>query len=116
MRHNYRTHGKHCYLRSFKTNCRKCGAEVLYWECTHGSKLFFNYPPYGKLIKHYCRGVPSKSRKKTYPIIVKGSNKTLIEASPSCPACGKLFKSEVGVLEHLKQLKIGASTAKYKCP
>ncbi|MFX1275153.1 MAG: hypothetical protein ACFFBP_09815 [Promethearchaeota archaeon] len=105
MRHNYRIHGKHCYLRSFKTNCRKCGSEVLYWECTHGSKLFFNYPPYGKLIKHYCRGITAKNKKKKYPVIVKSPNKILIKASPSCPACGKLFKSEGGVLEHLKQVK-----------
>jgi len=29
----------------------------------------------------------------------------LEEASPSCPACGKLFKSELNLKEHLKQVR-----------
>ncbi len=105
MRHNYKSHGKHCYLRSFKTNCKKCGQEVLYWECTHGSKLFFNYPPYGKLIRHFCRENLSSIKKKSYPILVKSPNKNLTKYSPSCPVCGKLFKNEEDISEHLRQLK-----------
>ncbi len=105
MRHNYKSHGRHCYLRSFKTNCKKCGREVLYWECTHGSKLFFNYPPYGKLIRHNCRGIDYKNRKKSYNVIVKTPSKNLINPSPSCPVCGKLFKFEDDILIHLKELK-----------
>jgi len=105
MRHNYKSHGRHCYLRSFKTNCKKCGKEVLYWECTHGSKLFFNYPPYGKLIRHNCRGIEYKNKKKSYQVIVKTPNKNLINPSPSCPVCGKLFKYEEEILDHLKELK-----------
>ena len=105
MRHNYRSHGRHCYLRSFQTKCRKCGANVLYWECTHGSKLFFEYPPYGKLVRHYCRKAKGKTAKTKYPVIVKRPQGLLNKASPSCPVCGKLFKNEKDVAEHLKQLK-----------
>ena len=103
----YKSHGKHCYLRSFKTSCPSCGKEVLYWECIHGCKVFFLYPPYGKLIRHICskyKGMSKNSLNK-YPVIVKKPKGLLETASPSCPACGKLFKTELNLKEHLKQLK-----------
>ena len=105
MRHNYKSHGKHCFRRSFQTKCRKCGVDVLYWECTHGSKIFFEYPPYGKLVRHYCRKPLGKKIINKYPVFVKRPEKLLKDASPSCPACGKLFKNEYDLKEHLKQLK-----------
>jgi len=105
MRKPFRSHGPHCYLRSFQTTCRKCGDEVLYWECTHGSKLFFNYPPYGKMIRHSCRRLPAKDPKKSYPVVVKKSKGLLVKASPSCPVCGKIFQSEYSLNEHLNYLK-----------
>ena len=105
MRPLYSTHGKHCYLRSFQAKCPKCGIDVLYWECNHGCKVFFEYPPYGKLLKHICRRDIYKNRKKRYTIIVKKPKKLLENASPSCPVCGKLFKTENDVKEHMKQLK-----------
>ena len=105
MRHYFNTHGKHCFLRSFQTQCRKCCKDVLYWECRHGSKLFFEYPPYGKLVRHYCRKVLGKNIKNKYPVIVKTPEGLLKKASPSCPVCGKLFKSEIDLHLHLKQLK-----------
>ena len=105
MRSLYSTHGKHCYLRSFQAKCPKCGVDVLYWECNHGCKVFFEYPPYGKLLKHICRRDINKNRKKKYTIIVKKPKKFLENASPSCPVCGKLFKTENDVKEHMKQIK-----------
>ena len=107
MRPIYSAHGKHCYLRSFKTSCPSCGIDVLYWECTHGCKVFFQYPPYGKLIRHKCKKFKGKSKlsKNKYPVIVKIPKGLLEKASPSCPACGKLFKTELNLREHLKQLK-----------
>jgi len=106
MRHFYKTHGKHCYLRSFQTKCRKCGADVLYWECRHGSKIFFNYPPYGKLIRHYCRHFTTNLQRKTkFPVIVKTPKGLLEKESPSCPMCGKLFKNLKDLNDHLKNLK-----------
>ncbi len=105
MRQNFRSHGKHCFKRSFPTECRKCGKEVLYWECFHGSKLFFEYPPYGKLVRHYCRKVMGKNLRNKYPVIVKSQEKLIEKASPSCPSCGKLFKNENALKEHQKQLK-----------
>ncbi len=107
MRQIYKPHGKHCYLRSFKTSCPRCGNDVLYWECTHGCKVFFQYPPYGKLIRHICKSYKGKSlySQNKYPVIIKKPKGLLEKASPSCPACGKLFKTELYLKEHLKQLK-----------
>lgn len=106
MRHFYKAHGRHCYLRSFQTKCPKCGVDVLYWECAHGSKVFFEYPPYGKLIRHFCRYQSARfDRKRKFPIIVKIPKGLLENSSPSCPVCGKLFKNNKDLNNHLETLK-----------
>ncbi|MFX1488351.1 MAG: hypothetical protein ACFFBI_04335 [Promethearchaeota archaeon] len=106
MRHYYKSHGKHCYLRSFRTKCQKCGADVLYWECRHGSKVFFNYPPYGKLVRHYCRhSLGNLRRKKNFQIIVKTPKGLLDKESPVCHICGRIFKNTQNLEDHLKNLK-----------
>lgn len=104
MRQKYRTHGKHCYLRSFPTECPRCGEKVLYWECRHGSKVFFKYPPYGKLIRHRCKKIKGK-QKKNYPVIVKTPKGLLGEEFPSCPACGKVFKNASDLENHIDNLQ-----------
>jgi len=106
MRHYYKTHGKHCYLRSFQSKCPKCNANVLYWECTHGSKVFFEYPPYGKLVRHFCRyHRGSLNVKKKFYVIVKKPKGLLENKSPSCPICGKLFKNSISLENHMENLK-----------
>jgi hypothetical protein len=106
MRHYYKSHGKHCYLRSYQSKCPKCNASVLYWECTHGSKVFFEYPPYGKLIRHYCRHhKASLLNKEKYPINVKRPKGLLEKQSLSCPICGKLFNKAKSLEDHLKNLR-----------
>lgn len=67
--------------------------------------MFFNYPVYGKLIRHLCQSYVSKSKKNKYPIIVKTPNKILKENGPSCSFCGKSFKSTIDLDSHLKELK-----------
>ena len=113
MRHFYKSHGKHCYLRSFQTSCRICGADVLYWECTHGSKMFFEYPTYGNLRRHYCRkdrGLLKGGKK--YPIVVKTPKGLLENPYFSCPVCGKLFRKENYLKDHLNELKKNDSNHK----
>lgn len=106
MRHYNTSHGKHCYLRSFQSKCPKCNANILYWECTHGCKVFFEYPPYGKLIRHICRHQEVSFNQKTkYPIIVKKPKGLLEEQSLSCPICGKLFKDANSLDDHMENLK-----------
>ena len=106
MRHYYKTHGKHCYLRSFQSKCPKCSASVLYWECTHGSKVFFEYPPYGKLVRHFCRHRKGAFNVRKIPQIIVKKPKGLLEnQSPSCPICGKLFKNINSLEDHLENLK-----------
>ncbi|MFX1411479.1 MAG: hypothetical protein ACFFA6_14100 [Promethearchaeota archaeon] len=106
MRHFYKTHGRHCYLRSFQTKCPKCGVDVLYWECTHGSKVFFEYPPYGKLVRHFCRRHLGRfNKRRNFPIVIKIPKGLLENSSPNCPICGKLFKCEKDLNNHLEALK-----------
>ncbi|MHA2132040.1 MAG: hypothetical protein ACW99L_18885, partial [Promethearchaeota archaeon] len=106
MRHFYKVHGRHCYLRSFQTTCKKCNANVLYWECRHGSKVFFNYPPYGKLIRHYCRHrIGTSKQMKNFRVIVKKPKGLLENSSPSCPVCGKLFSTIQNLNDHINNLK-----------
>ena len=106
MRHYYKTHGKHCYLRSFQSKCPKCGANVLYWECTHGSKVFFEYPPYGKLVRHFCRHHKGLLNvRKKFQIVIKKPKGLLENQSPSCPICGKLFKNTNDLENHLEILR-----------
>jgi len=106
MRHYYKSHGKHCYLRSFQSECPRCNANILYWECTHGCKVFFEYPPYGKLIRHICRHREGPFNQKTKDsIIVKKPKGLLEERSLSCPICGKLFKNVNSLDDHVESLK-----------
>ena len=114
MRHYYKTHGKHCYLRSFQSKCPKCNATVLYWECTHGSKVFFEYPPYGKLVRHYCRHHRgSFNVKKRFPVIVKKPIGLPDNQSPSCPICGKLFKNSKNLEDHIENMKRNDKSHKF---
>ncbi len=101
----YKSHGKHCRLRSFQSTCPRCGTDVLYWECTHGSKIFFQYPPYGKLVRHICSKFQGKKLINKYPVIVKNPVKLLEKPSPKCNICGKLFKTEKNLKAHLRRLK-----------
>ncbi|MBY9007555.1 MAG: hypothetical protein KGD63_12440 [Candidatus Lokiarchaeota archaeon] len=104
MRHFYRSHGKHCHLRSFKSNCPKCQVDVLFWECTHGSKVFFQYPPYGKLIRHICKKGRQNERKNRFKVIVKNPREFKLIPPIQCDICGKIFKNKEGLENHMIQL------------
>ena len=104
MRHYSKYHGSYCYLRSFQTSCPRCGVDVLYWECSHGSKVFFQYPPYGKLIKHYCRRFSKVSIQKE-KAVVKTPKNLLEEIFLNCPICGKPFKNLENLKDHFIQMK-----------
>ena len=102
-----KTHGKHCQLRAFRTVCPNpdCKKEVFYWECIHGCKVFFEYPIYGKLIRHKCKTIPAGGKlKKKYRIEVKVP--TFIEKEFfGCPICGKIFKTKEQLNNHIIELK-----------
>ena len=46
-------HPYDCAKRKYPTNCRYCGRFLIYWECHHGSKVFFE-PPDGGDHKNRC--------------------------------------------------------------
>ncbi|MHA1757129.1 MAG: C2H2-type zinc finger protein [Promethearchaeota archaeon] len=101
----YKTHGRYCLLRAFPTNCPKCGEKVFYWECKHGSKVFFNYPPYGKLIRHICQSYLKKNIKEKFKIIVKTPKILPENTFITCPICAKSFKNENALEQHIKSLR-----------
>ena len=41
-------HPYDCTSRKFPLDCRYCGQRVVYWECWHGSKVFFDPPDRGE--------------------------------------------------------------------
>lgn len=102
-----RSHGKHCQTRSFRTVCPnlECGVDVFYWECLHGCKIFFEYPVYGKLIRHRCkkRSVEAGLKKK-HLIEVKVPTFEDLKFY-DCPICGKIFKNKDQLVNHIRELK-----------
>ncbi len=93
-------------IRCFNTSCRKCGASVIFWQGSAGSKVFFDAPVKGKLIKHTCK---KKSYKKPSKYIkCSYSEHSTIDPerkSFQCPVCGKIFNKSDYVNEHIKQMK-----------
>ncbi|MCK4239933.1 MAG: hypothetical protein KAX33_12465 [Candidatus Lokiarchaeota archaeon] len=98
-------HGPHCLLRAFKTVCPKCKNDVFYWECSHGSKVFFEYPIYGRLIRHKCKKHSTKENSKKKNHIKVKIPLFIIKDNFSCPICGKIFSKKNQLVDHIKQLK-----------
>ena len=97
-------HGAYCRLRSFPTKCPVCKSPVLYWECTHGARVFFDYPIYGKAIRHICQ--KRKSSKSRVAITQVQQNQQQLEvATYQCPVCGKIFDKEQALARHINQMK-----------
>jgi uncharacterized C2H2 Zn-finger protein len=97
-------HGPHCRIRSFPTKCPECKSPVLFWECSHGTRIFFDYPIYGKPMRHICQ---KKRERKSFVLITRAeqNQKQLQESTYQCPVCGKLFENEKSLLYHINQKK-----------
>jgi len=100
-----RIHGKHCLLRAFKTVCPRCKNDVFYWECSHGSKVFFEYPIYGRLIRHKCKKHLTKENLKKKDHIEVKIPFFIEKDNFGCPICGKIFNKKNQLVDHIKQLK-----------
>lgn len=114
-----------CTRRAWKTTCPNCKKDVFYWECIHGSRVFFEYPIYGKLIKHVCESIPTSIAqlqiKKINQLIVLNRKQDLQATSsnnthknnisymwkphPKCPVCNKIFKNKMDLNQHRKACK-----------
>ncbi len=97
-------HGAACTLRTFVSKCKRCGAPVLYWECIHGCKVFFQYPVYGKLIRHRCARVEDPSRQEESEIAEREYQQTHKQFF-QCPVCAKNFTTERQLDQHIKEKK-----------
>lgn len=112
-------HNSSCKLRSFPTTCKFCGAKLLYWECTHGCKVMFEFDKNGRLLgAHKCHAAPPGIHKSRplkprppalaeYGFDISSVSKAFIEKifkeSYKCPVCGEEFATETGYYQHLKQ-------------
>ena len=70
----YVLHPYVCTSRKFPTDCRRCGQRVVYWECDHGSKVFFDPPDRGE---HQC-GYSAMSGASSKPSPPRPSGKTAL--------------------------------------
>ncbi|MHA1681671.1 MAG: hypothetical protein ACTSUE_11735 [Promethearchaeota archaeon] len=111
-------HGKWCRTRSFPTTCSACGAKLLFWACSHGCRVMFEFDKFGRLAgKHKCkaRETPVKRKEKRswfdydndfdLSTISKQYLEKMFEESYQCPVCGEKFGSELHYYQHLKQRK-----------
>ena len=91
--------------KCFPTKCRKCNADVLYWESTSGAKVFLNLPIYGKPIHHICKKNQAKKRFviETFQEHLKKRQERAI--TYQCPVCNKIFRKELQLNQHIKKLK-----------
>ncbi len=103
---------RHITKRTFKVNCRDCGKPILFWECADcGAKTFFSLPIYGKPIRHICEKYLHPATK---PLPPWRTVKETIDRKPldvkevgiyQCPVCDKTFSNEIGLNNHINQLK-----------
>lgn len=109
-------HGRACRKRSFPFTCKQCGARVLFWECTHGCKVVFEFDTGGRLAgRHRCKAThgstaPKKPRKwfdldNSFDMasVSKRFLENLFKESYRCPACKATFKTETSYFQHVKQ-------------
>ena len=59
-------HPYDCAKRKYPTNCQYCGRFLVYWECHHGSKVFFE-PPDGGDHRNRCPAMLAPSGGSTPP-------------------------------------------------
>jgi hypothetical protein len=97
-------HGPHCRIRSFPTCCPDCKKPVLYWECSHGARVFFDYPIYGKPIRHICQKV-HKNKSRVLTTNAEQNQRLLQIETYQCPVCGKIFEQGDGLVRHINQKK-----------
>ena len=76
-------HPYDCTSRKFPLNCRYCGQRVVYWECYHGSKVFFDPPDRGE--HRYSCPAMSGAPPNPYPPRASGKTalKTLLDVTVS---------------------------------
>lgn len=100
-----RYHGSHCRLESFPTKCPRCHSPVIFWQCTHGCKIFFEYPIYGRALKHICKLNPKRSHNRSSISHGNYIIKLTERSTYRCPVCQRILGTEDALLEHIRRLK-----------
>ncbi|MHA1231274.1 MAG: hypothetical protein ACTSRP_12760 [Candidatus Helarchaeota archaeon] len=100
---NRQAHGPWCTTRRFVMRCPKCNKEVLYWECEHGCKVFFDLPLRRPLTKHKCNR--KSYRELRIEMEIELEEEFFFIEDHICPVCYRNFKNEKDLKNHLKSLK-----------
>lgn len=95
------THGPGCVkVRSYPTTCRRCDQQVIYFECSCGSKVFFDPPNQGV---HDCTQIQRAYHAQLLIALIESSKKDA-EGSTECPMCGtSLLNAKNRVRKHFKR-------------
>ena len=96
-------HPYDCTSRKFPLDCRYCGQRVVYWECWHGSKVFFDPPDRGE---HNCSAMSGASSKPSPP---RTSGKTAL-TSLSGVSSG-VQPGDYGLMPGMKRVEGGGLAA-----
>ena len=93
-------HPYDCTSRKFPTDCRRCGQRVVYWECDHGSKVFFDPPDRGE---HQC-GYSAMSGASAKPSPPRASGKTALRTLSDVSL--SVQPDDYGVMPGMKRVKV----------
>jgi hypothetical protein len=86
------THGSNCYrLRSYLTVCQSCGASVIFFECSCGSRVFLD-PPYEG--NHSCGTTKRKERAQLLLDLLAHAEEDP-DGQMECPMCHVAIKNKV---------------------
>lgn len=100
------THGPSCYkVRAYPLNCRYCGKQVVYFECSCGSMVYFE--PGDSGVEHDCghgtkgQGVQLQDLDKSHMVVcdqcgirVRG-DRLLAHVRDKCPGGGRKVKTRL---------------------
>ena len=87
------THGPSCHkVCSYLTYCRACDEAVVYFECSCGSKVFFDPPDEGV---HECGAATSTRRAERASLLIDMLHYAGLdlEGNTECPMCGIVVKN-----------------------
>jgi hypothetical protein len=87
------THGPSCYkVHSYLTHCSSCGEPIVYFECSCGSKVFFDPPDEGL---HECGKVTGARRAERATLLLDMLHYASLDpdGNTECPMCGVVLKN-----------------------
>ena len=84
------THGPGCLeVRSYPTKCRQCSQQIIYFECSCGSRVFFD--PSGQGVHDCTQGARAYRAQILIDLIMQARQE--VNGSTLCPMCGTAVRN-----------------------